>query len=176
MRRHAFTLIEMMIAITLFSVVMIFLYQSMASLDKSNRFYGEKLQTISTEQSLFKILYLDLALSSSNVGEVINVNKNEDVVLMQTRHVVHTHVMPYVAYLVKKKHLYRVESAAKLSYPFESNLNVLIDDFGEVQKFRLYKNSTHFLLHLNFGGQDNLLKIRHLGADSGQEANSTSAS
>ena len=84
MRRHAFTLIEMMIAITLFSVVMIFLYQSMASLDKSNRFYGDKLQSISTEQSLFKTLYLDLALSESNVGEIININKNEDIVLMQT--------------------------------------------------------------------------------------------
>lgn len=176
MRRHAFTLIEMMIAITLFSVVMIFLYQSMASLDKSNRFYGDKLQSISTEQSLFKTLYLDLALSESNVGEIININKNEDIVLMQTRHVVHTHVMPYVAYLVKKNHLYRVESSAKLSYPFESNLNVLIDDFGEVKKFRLYKNSTHFLLHLNFDGQESLLKIRHLDTSSGQETNTTSAS
>lgn len=176
MRRYAFTLIEMMIAITLFSVVMIFLYQSMASLDKSNRFYGDKLQTISTEQSLFKTLYLDLALSESNVGEIININKNEDIVLMQTRHVVHTHVMPYVAYLIKKKHLYRIESAAKLSYPFESNLNLLVDDFGKVQKLRLYKNSTHFLLHLNFDGQDNLLKIRHLDTGAVQETNSTSAS
>ncbi len=164
MKRHAFTLLEMMIAITLFSVVMIFLYQSMASLDKSNRFYGDKLKSISTEQSLFKTLYLDLALSQSNVSEIININKNEDIVLMQTRHVVHTHVMPYVAYLIKDSHLYRVESAAKLSYPFENNLNVLIDDFGEMTKFRLYKNSTHYLLHLNFDGQENLLKIRHLNA------------
>jgi prepilin-type N-terminal cleavage/methylation domain-containing protein len=129
MRRHAFTLIEMMIAITLFSVVMIFLYQSMATLDKSNRFYSDKLQEISTEQS------------------------------------VHTHVMPYVVYFVKEHHLYRVESATKLSYPFESNINALIDDFGEIKKFRLYKNSTHFLLHLNINGkEDNLLKIRHLKA------------
>ena len=54
MRRRAFTLIEMMIAITLFSVVMIFLYQSVASLGKSNRFYGEKLEAITTEQFLLK--------------------------------------------------------------------------------------------------------------------------
>ena len=165
MRRHAFTLIEMMIAITLFAVIMIFLYESIASLDKSNRFYGDKLSAMTTEQSLFRTLYLDLSLSEPNVGEIVNVDKNEDVVLIQTSHIVHSHVMPYVAYLVKEKHLYRIESATKLVYPFESNLNVLIDDFGEVQTFRLYKNSTHFLLHLSFDGKkDNLLKIRHLNA------------
>lgn len=165
MRRHAFTLIEMMIAITLFSVVMIFLYQSMATLDKSNQFYSDKLHSISTEQSLFKTLYLDLSLSEPNSGEINNINRDEDMLFLQTSHVVHTHVMPYIVYFVKDKHLYRVESATKLSYPFESNINALIDDFGEVKKFRLYKNSTHFLLHLNINGKENnLLKIRHLKA------------
>jgi prepilin-type N-terminal cleavage/methylation domain-containing protein len=163
MRRRAFTLIEMMIAITLFSVVMIFLYQSVASLGKSNRFYGEKLEAITTEQFLLKTLYLDLALSVPNTDEIININKNEDVVLIQTSNIIHTHVMPYVAYFIKDKHLYRIESAAKLKYPFERNLNVLIDDFGEANSFRLYKNSTHFLLQINIDGKtDNLLKIRHL--------------
>ena len=163
MRRRAFTLIEMMIAITLFSVVMIFLYQSVASLGKSNRFYGEKLEAITTKQFLLKTLYLDLALSVPNTDQIININKNEDIVLMQTSHIIHTHVMPYVAYLIKDKHLYRIESATKLIYPFERDQNVLIDDFGEGDSFRLYKNSTHFLLNINIDGKtDNLLKIRHL--------------
>lgn len=165
MRRAAFTLIEMMIAITLFSVVMIFLYQSMATLDKSNRFYGNRLDDIKTQQSLLKTLYLDLSLAVANSAEINSVDKNEDMVFMQTSHVIHTHVMPYVIYFVKNKHLYRVESADKLAYPFESNINALIDDFGEVKKFRLYKNSTHFLLHLNIDGkEDTLLKIRYLNA------------
>ena len=165
MRRNAFTLIEMMISITLFSVIMIFLYQSMATIDKSNRFYGDKLENIQNQESLLKTLFLDLSLSLNNSGEINNINKNEDMVFLQTSHVLHTHVMPYVVYFVKDKHLYRVESATKLSYPFESNINALIDDFGEVQKFRLYKNSTHFLLDLTLHGQENtLLKIRHLDA------------
>jgi len=33
-----------------------------------------------------------------------------------------------------------------------------------VKKFRLYKNSTHFLLDLKLNGEENLLKIRHLNA------------
>lgn len=165
MRRNAFTLIEMMIAITLFSMVMIFLYQSMATIDKSNQFYGEKLATMTTEQSLYKTIYLDLSLAVANTIEINDINKNQDMVFLQTTHVIHTHVMPYVVYFVKNKHLYRVESATKLSYPFESNINALIDDFGPLNKFRLYKNSTHFLLHLNINGkEDTLLKIRHLNA------------
>lgn len=163
MKRRAFTLIEMMIAITLFSVVMIFLYQSVASLDKSNRFYGGKLEEITAEQLLFKTLYLDLSLTEPKTDEIINVDKDEDIVLLQTSNMIHSRIMPYVAYLIKEKHLYRVESATKLSYPFEHNLDARIDDFGEVHRFRLYKNSTHFLLHANIDGKnDTLLKIRHL--------------
>lgn len=165
MRRSAFTLIEMMIAITLFSVVMIFLYQSMATLDRSNQFYGNRLESIESEQALLKTLYLDLSLSQAKNGEIDNINKDEDMIFMQTSHVVHSHVMPYVIYFVKDKHLYRIESATKLTYPFESNINALIDDFGEVKTFRVYKNSTHFLLHLNRDGKENtLMKIRYLNA------------
>lgn len=165
MRRHAFTLIEMMIAITLFSVVMIFLYQSMANIDKSNRFYGDKLQEISSENSLLKTLYLDLSLAEVNTLTIKSMTKNDDMVFLQTSHIIHTHVMPYIVYYLKKSHLYRIESATKLTYPFENNVNALIDDFGEVKKFRLYTNSTHFLLHINIDGKkDNLLKIRHLNA------------
>ncbi len=165
MRRHAFTLIEMMIAITLFSVVMIFLYQSMANIDKSNRFYGDKLQEISSENSLLKTLYLDLSLAEANTITIKSMTKNDDMVFLQTSHIIHTHVMPYIVYYLKKSHLYRIESATKLTYPFENNVNALIDDFGEVKKFRLYTNSTHFLLHINIDGKkDNLLKIRHLNA------------
>ena len=166
MRRKAFTLIEMMIAISLFSVVMIFLYQSMATIDKSNRFYGEKLENIETSQALLNTLFLDLSLSVANSGEINNINKNEDMVFMQTFHVMHDHVMPYVVYFVKEKHLYRVESYNKLTYPFESNINAIIDDFGQVTTFRLYKNSTHFLLHLSTNGKsDTLMKIRHLNGE-----------
>ena len=165
MRRKAFTLIEMMIAISLFSVVMIFLYQSMATIDKSNRFYGKKLETIETHQALLNTLFLDLSLSVANSGEINSINKNVDMVFMQTTHVMHDHVMPYIVYFVKDKHLYRVESYNKLTYPFESNINALIDDFGEVTKFRLYKNSTHFLLDISTDGKhDTLMKIRHLNA------------
>ena len=154
-----------MIAISLFAVVMIFLYQAMATVDKSNVFYTKRLKEITTQQALFKTIYLDLALSQPKTGQIESISKKEDMVFMQTAHVIHTHVMPYVVYFVKDKHLYRVESANKLTYPFESNINAIVDDFGPVEKFRVYKNSTHFLLDININGKDeNLMKIRQLNA------------
>jgi len=166
MRRSAFTLIEMMIAITLFSVVMIFLYQTMATVDRSNRFYSEKLEDITYDQTLIKTLYLDLSLSLPNKGSIENIDRKTDMLFLQTSHVIHTHVMPYVVYFVKEHHLYRVESATPLSYPFESNINVLIDDFGTLEKFRIYKNSTHFLIDISRDGkEENLFKVRHLNAE-----------
>ena len=165
MMRRGFTLIEMMIAISLFSVVMIFLYQAMNTIDKSNRFYGDKLKTIVSTQKLTKTLYLDLALSLPNSGEINSVNRNEDMLFLQTSHVVHEHVMPFVLYYVQDKNLYRIESAQKLEYPFDSNINVSIDDFGPIHTFRIYKNSTHFLLHLsNDGKEEHLIKVRYLNA------------
>ena len=137
----------------------------MATIDRSNLFYGDKLQEMTREQTLMKTLYLDLSLSQPKSGIIDNINKNTDMLFLQTSHVIHTHVMPFIVYFIKKKHLYRVESAQKLSYPFESNINAVIDDFGEIKTFRIYKNSTHFLLDLNLDGKnDNLLKIRHLNA------------
>ncbi len=165
MRRKAFTLIEMMIAISIFSIIMIFLYQSMATINKSNRFYGDKLVSMESKEALYKTIFLDLSLSETQQGAIDNQDQEHDVVFMQTSHVVHDHVMAYVVYFVNNKHLYRVESATKLTYPFESNINVNIDDFGEVSVFRLYKNSTHFLLDVSMNGkEDTLLKIRHLKA------------
>ena len=163
MIRRAFTLVEMLIAVALLAVIMIFLYQSVATLQRSNTFYGEKLETIIDQQQLYKTIFLDLSLSIEEQGEILNQSRDKDVVLMQTSHVVHNHIMAYIAYFIKEKHLYRIESYQRLKYPFESNLNVQIDDFGPMKTFRLYKNKTHFLLHTSSdGNKESLLKIRHL--------------
>lgn len=159
----AFTLLEMMIAITLFSLVMIFLYQSLAALEKSNSFYGERLDHVTRAQRAVKTLYLDLSLSLPGKGEILPQEKEHDVVIMQTSNVMHQQFMPYVAYLVRDKHLYRIESPSVLHYPIGSNDMLTVDDLGSVKTFRLYKNATHFLLHLQLEGSEMLLmKIRHL--------------
>jgi prepilin-type N-terminal cleavage/methylation domain-containing protein len=158
-----FTLLEMMIAITVFSVVMIFLYKSLATLEKSNSFYGERLDQLTRVQRAVKTLYLDLSLSLPGKGQILPQEKSNDVVIMQTSNVMHQRFMPYVAYLVRNRHLYRVESPNMLRYPIDNDDALIVDDLGAVRTFRLYKSPTHFLLHLQLEGSDKLLmKIRHL--------------
>jgi prepilin-type N-terminal cleavage/methylation domain-containing protein len=158
-----FTLLEMMIAITVFSVVMLFLYKSLATLEKSNSFYGERLDQVTRAQRAVKTLYLDLSLSLPGKGQILPQEKSHDVVIMQTSNVMHQRFMPYVAYLVRDRHLYRVESPHVLRYPIDSDEDLIVDDLGAVRTFRLYKNATHFLLQLQLEDSDELLmKIRHL--------------
>jgi prepilin-type N-terminal cleavage/methylation domain-containing protein len=146
--KRAFTLIEMLIAVGLLSVITLFLYQTYSSLQHSNRFYGEELSEAAREQKLRKTIYLDLALSMPDSIKLINIDKNSDVLIMQSSHSVHQRIMPYIAYLVKDAHLMRIESSQKLSYPLSGEEEMVIDDLEEVNIFRVFQKDDSFLVHL----------------------------
>ncbi len=146
--KKAFTLIEMLIAVGLLSVITLFLYQTYASLQHSNRFYGEELSEASREQKLRKTIYLDLSLSMPDSINLINIDKNTDVLIMQSSHSVHRRIMPYIAYLVRDDHLMRIESSEKLFYPLSGEEEMVIDDLDEVKIFRVFQKENSFLIHL----------------------------
>lgn len=146
--KKAFTLIEMLIAISLLSVITLFLYQTNASLQHSNHFYGEELSEASREQKLRKTIYLDLSLSMPDSINLINIDKNSDVLIMQSSHSVHRRIMPYIAYMVKDDHLMRIESSQKLFYPLSGEEEMVIDDLEEVKTFRIFQKENSFLVHL----------------------------
>ncbi len=146
--KKAFTLLEMLIAVGLLSVITLFLYQTYASLQHSNRFYGEELSEASREQKLRKTIYLDLSLSMPDSINLINIDKNTDVLIMQSSHSVHRRIMPYIAYLVRDDHLMRIESSEKLFYPLSGEEEMVIDDLDEVKIFRVFQKENSFLIHL----------------------------
>ena len=146
--KKAFTLLEMLIAVSLLSIIIIFLYQTYASLQKSNRFYGEELSSASYEQKLRKTIYLDLALSMPDSVKLINIDKDADVIIMQSSHSVHRRIMPYIAYLVKEGELFRIESSDKLYYPLSGTEEMIIDELGKVKSFRIFQKENAFLVHL----------------------------
>lgn len=146
--KKAFTLIEMLISVGLLSVITIFLYQTYASLQKSNRFYGEELSEASREQKLRKTIYLDFALSTPESIKLINIDKTSDVVIMQSSNSVHHRIMPYIAYMIKDKHLLRIESSQELFYPLSGEEEMVIDDLTELEIFRVFQTGNSFLVHL----------------------------
>ncbi len=170
--RKAFTLIELMVSITILSVMMLFLYKSYASLNRSNSFYKAELNHIKSEKLKKRVIFMDLSLALVNSMKIINQDKNEDVLFLQSSNSIHKRYNPYIAYILKDKRLYRLESLKEFKeYPLSSDSEFYADDFGEVESFRVYKSTKKidktipelYLVHIDFKSEnDVLLKIKVL--------------
>ena len=164
--RDAFTLIELMISITLLSVIMLFLYKSYATLNRSNANLKVEAQHIKDIQDLKKVVYLDFISSMKNAVTIKNKERNEDFVFFQTVHSLHRRHNPYITYVVREEKLYRLESLHIIKdYDFPSDTEFDVDYLGEVNSFRVYKSKQatpiSYLVHIEFKSINNvLLKIK----------------
>ncbi len=170
--RKAFTLIELMVSISILSLMMVFLYQSYASLNKSNSIYKEELNYIKSEKKKKRIIYLDLSLALFNSIKILNQDTQEDVLFLQTSNSIHKRYNPYIAYVIKENKLYRLESLRPFKYyPLSSDSEFDTDYLGEVESFRVYKTTKKveknipelYLVHIDFKFENDLLmKIKVL--------------
>jgi hypothetical protein len=157
-----------MISILILNILMIFLYKSYSSLNKANKLFQGETEKISKFELLKKTIYLDLSLAQTI--DIRHQEKNEDVLFLQTSHSIHNRINPYVAYLMKEKKLYRLESLKPfLEYPLVAESEFVVDELGEVKSFRVYKSketSTNLYLidSLFESGDEILLKIKALNA------------
>ena len=168
--RKAFTLIELMIAITILAIIMTFLYKSYADLNLSNKHYEKISNDISKTTKIKKIIYLDIALSFPKTIKIINEDKDKDVLFLQTTNSIHKRFNPYVAYILKDEKLYRIESLKPfVNYPLDATTTGDVDFIAKTKRFRIYKSkkenntTSSFLLNLKFDNNDEILyKIKPL--------------
>jgi len=173
--RKGFTLIELMVSISILSVMVVFLYQSYASLNRSNKFYANELTKISAQQLRKRVLFLDYSLAHAKSLKIKNLGSEEDIVFMQTSHSLHKIYNPYVAYVIKEKKLYRLESLKEFKeYPFGVNDEFVVDCLGDVNSFRVYKSEARlksqsteiYLVHVDLQKEENiLLKVKLLNEE-----------
>jgi len=159
MRRKAFTLLEMMIAISILSIMMIFLYQSNATLQFSNKTYKKESQKIIQIDKIREIIYLDFALAISKVNYIHNKHKS-DTIFLQTSHSLHRRINPYVVYIVKENKLYRIESLKQIrKLPLPLNEDYSIDFITQVENLDLYKakKSNQFLINLVLKNKETII-------------------
>ena len=161
--KKAFTLIELLVSISILSIMMIFLYKSYASINHSNKFYKKEVQNIIDTNLLREVVFLDFSLVLSKSVTILNQDKKQDIVLMQSSNSIHNRYNPFVAYIINDSKLYRLESLKKLSYPLSSDSEFSVDYLGKVNIFRVYKSKYFYLLHIDFKEkEDVLLKIKGL--------------
>lgn len=165
--RKAFTLIEILIAITILSIMMLFLYQSYSSLNISNSFYKNELGQIKNGYLKKKVLFLDFSLANQKKIKILNQNIKEDVLFMQSSNSIHKRHNPYIAYIIHDSKLYRLESIHEFKeYPLSVGGEYVADYLGEVNSFRVYPSKgdePSYLLHIDFKqDEDILLKVKAL--------------
>jgi len=162
MRKSAFTLIELIISIVILSILMLFLYKSYATLNKSNSFLAKEVQKISSLELLKKTIYLDFAAALKESVVILPQDQREDVVFLQTSNSIHQRINPYVAYIVKDKILYRLESLKPFKeYPLVADSEFVSDKLGEVKSFRVYSSNEQakksYLMSISFAEKEEIL-------------------
>ena len=167
-QRKAFTLIELMISISILSIMMLYLYQSYSSFNRSNIIVKKEIEEIVSTQKLKKVLFLDFSLALPQTTTIQNRESNEDFVFLQSTNSIHKRFNPYIAYIVKEKKLYRLESLrAFKAYDISADAFFDIDYIGEVDSFRIYKSSNNqkeaYLIDVDFKNiEDVILKVNVL--------------
>ncbi len=162
-KRSAFTLIEMMISVSILAIIMVFLYKSLELLDFSNKKYGNKVEQLKSAKALKQMLYLDLSLSKYASLNIESLDKKFDNIYFESTHSIHSRISTHISYIVSNKHIYRVESLNKLEIPLRGDEDADVDDLGEVDIFRVYNSKTHNLVHIKqHNSNDILIKVRRL--------------
>lgn len=151
----AFTLVEMVISITLMGLVLFLVYESIDNITLSNKIIKDTQNTQAYKNRRISLLKEDLINSTD-----INVSTSDDysVIQFETQNSIHGIIQPFVVWLVAKKDntLVRLESAQNILLPLEYSLehkpylDVMI---ANVERFKIYtsKEKDYILVEIKDG-------------------------
>jgi len=153
--RKAFTLIELMISIILLSLIMSFLYQSVAQLQQSNQQFLKKTNSMQKREDILKLLYNDFINASS--VQWYDRTGDKDTIVMQSSNSLHDMTQPYLVYRIYKDEntLRRVESPVE-KVDLVNKVFRFDDIVTEVKMFKVYENKGHYLVYMNVEGMDDI--------------------
>ena len=155
--KKGFTLIEVLISITLLSLVLMALYKSAEILRKSNFHLFEYLQTSTKSLKGSKTLFMDIMQADNNV--TINTEeKFHRLTLENTSNSLYGQAQAKVVWLVSKEKntLLRIEGGV-YDIPLKNEQHVEIDVIAKnVELFKIYKSKTKtkILAMLKLKGQE----------------------
>ncbi|PHR54598.1 MAG: hypothetical protein COA44_12615 [Arcobacter sp.] len=145
--KKAFTLVELMISIILLSIIVTFLYQSVAQLQTSNLQFMRKTDGLQKREQVLKLLYNDFI--NARTVQWYDKGRDHDIILIQTNNSFHNMSQPYVLYKVYKEDsvLKRIESPAE-KIDFLNNIFKFNDIIENVKLFKVYEQKGHYLIYI----------------------------
>lgn len=150
--RQAFTLVELMIAITLTALLLTLLYNTANTITKSGEKYLQKEEElIRNVQKIQKLITLDLLNSDINSTSISNIEPSEpSTILIHTSNSLHDIENPWVLYkTTNDNELLRIESPYKPKLPLTQQFspNIFVDLIcNKTKKFNIYKTKSEFLV------------------------------
>jgi len=150
--RQAFTLIELMIAITLTALLLTLLYNTTNTITKSGEEYLKKEENlISNVQKIQKLLTIDFLGSDVNSTFITNTEPSEpSTVLIHTSNSLHRIENPWVLYkTTDNNELLRIESPTRPKFPLTGQYspNISVDIIcSKTKKFNIHKLKNELLI------------------------------
>jgi len=142
MGKKSFTLIEMLISITLFSIIIIFLYDTLDLSKKANKFFYSKLE-LSKEQVKLKKLFFEDIINSDKNTIIIHEDKNKNSILsMKSNNIFHNNFNNYITYFISKENnLLRIEHKKmyKTKNNFRNNKQFIDKVLKKIDLFKVKK-------------------------------------
>ncbi len=161
-QKSAFSLVEVLVSITLFSIILLFLYDALDITTKSNQFYSKKLDEKLDQNNIKKVLFLDL-INKKEQKSTISEDKDQNSILsFKTFNTYHNPFYTNVTYLLTKKgNLMRIESRIpfnKKKLTEEFFKNTFIDILAtQVKKLKIKEKNRKYFVYLEYHNKTKLL-------------------
>ena len=141
--KKAFTLLEVVISITIFMILLIFLYKVLDQTKLSNNQFKQKSEKLIENNNLYDIFLEDIAESYSNI--TILQNDDTSIVKFESNNTYHNSFFNNITYLISASNkLIRIESKTafkqndtSVDYYDNAYIDILLED---IEYFEVIKN------------------------------------
>lgn len=160
-RRRGFTLMELLVATAIISVILVYLYQATNTMKISNDFYAKKADKELLKEKLFFALYRDILQMEKDSVQIKNGEDDFSVLSIVSKNSHYNMIYPYVGYYVSKdKTLLRLESLKNMNLPatFENLTSFKTEVVAEnIELFKVYKKEKFYLVHIRMDEGNELI-------------------
>lgn len=161
--KRAFTLVEIIIAIAIFSIMVVYMYQAIGMTKKSTKAYERKYEKVQKNQTIRKLLYNDIFNQVDPYSNTtVKTKDNFTTYYLRTNNSLHNSANPFVAYRVINGTLFRFESYKSFTLPLsENNKNdIHVDKLLEnLKSFLVYSYKNSKLIQWNKEGERTIFEI-----------------